>query len=277
MQLSPPPPLAADYEITDSQVAQFRRDGFIVLRGVLDAEEIAAYEQAIRDTAMVFFRRYHMEPAPHGGFLQRKLNLRYESEGVRRFCLAPRFGRIAARLLQVPAVRIYHDQPLFKQPGGAESAWHQDQFYWPLATDRALGLWMPLVDCTEQMGSMRFVVGSHRFGDLGGGVISAGAAGFFDRFIAREQLSIFQTDSLAAGDCTFHSGWTIHGAPANHSATMREAMIVTFYPDGTRVAEFDNPQRAGNAKAFLGGREPGQPADSALNPVVYREQEPTAR
>lgn len=41
------PPLAADYEITASQVARFRRDGFIVLRGVLDAEEIAAYGQAI--------------------------------------------------------------------------------------------------------------------------------------------------------------------------------------------------------------------------------------
>jgi len=271
------PPLAADYEISDSQVARFRRDGFIVLRGVLDAEEIAAYGQAIRDTAMVFFRRYNMEPATHGGFLQRKLNLRRESEGVRRFCLAPRFGRIAARLLQVPAVRIYHDQPLFKHPGAAESAWHQDQFYWPLATDRALGLWMPLVDCTEQMGSMRFVVGSQRFGDLGGGTISADSAGLFDRFIAREQLAIFQTDFLAAGDCTFHSGWTIHGAPANHSTAMREAMIVTFYPDGTRVAALDNPQRAGDAKAFLGGREPGQPADSELNPVVYREQEPAAR
>ena len=277
MQLSAPPPLAADYEITDSQVAQFRRDGFIVLRGVLDAEEIAAYGQAIRDTAMVFFRRYHMEPAPHGGFLRRKLNLRFESEGVRRFCLAPRFGRIAARLLQVPAVRIYHDQPLFKHPGGAESAWHQDQFYWPLATDRSLGLWMPLVDCTEQMGSMRFVAGSHRFGDLDGGAISTDSAGFFERFIAREQLSVFQTESLAAGDCTFHSGWTIHGAPANHSAAMREAMIVTFYPDGTRVAALDNPQRAGDAKVFLGGREPGQPADSALNPVVYRELAPTER
>ena len=58
---------------------------------------------------------------------------------------------------------------------------------------------------------------------------------------------------------------------------MREAMIVTYYPDGTRVAEFDNPQRAGDAKAFLGGREPGQAADSALNPVVYREEEPAAR
>ena len=90
--LSTLPPLAADYEIDDSQVAQFRRDGFIVLRGVLDVAEIAAYGQAIRDAAMVFFRRYNMEPAPHGGFLNRKLNLRYESDGVRRFCLAPRFG-----------------------------------------------------------------------------------------------------------------------------------------------------------------------------------------
>ncbi len=37
-----------------------------------------------------------------------------------------------------------------------------DQYYWPVATDRAVGLWTPLVDCTEEMGAMRFVVGSHR-------------------------------------------------------------------------------------------------------------------
>ena len=269
------PLLAADYEITDEHVAQFWRDGFILLRGVLSAEEIAAYGQAIRDAAMVFFKRYNMEPAKHGGFLQRKLNLRCEFEEVRRFCLAPRFGRIAARLMKVRAVRIFHDQPLFKHPGAAESAWHQDQYYWPLATDRSLGMWMPLIDCTNKMGSIRFVVGSHRFGDLNGGAISTDSAGFFDRVIEREQLSLFQTEFMAAGDCTFHSGWTIHGALANDSDRMREAMIVTFYPDGTRVGELNTPKRVGDAKVFLGGRESGQPADSELNTVVYRETRPT--
>ena len=263
------PPLNADYSLSDEQVAQFWRDGFIVLRAVLSRDEVSAYGAVIRDTAMRRFAARDMPAAAHGAFLQ-TLGLRFDAEGVRRFCLAPRFGAIAARLLQVPAVRIFHEQALFKQSGGSDSHWHQDQYYWPLATDRSLGLWMPLVDCNRQMGTIRFVRGSHRYGDLAGRDISDESAHHFDEFIVRERLDIYQTEELAAGDCTFHLGWTVHGAPANHSDAMREAMIVTFYPDGTRVDSLSNPSRVNDARVFLGGRKPGELADSELNTVVYR-------
>ena len=177
------PPLDADYSISDAQVERFWRDGFIVLRAVLSPGEIRAYGRVIRETARRRFAAKQMQPAAHGAFLQ-TLGLRFDSEGVRRFCLAPRFGAIAARMLQVPAVRIYHEQALFKQPGGGDSHWHQDQYYWPLATDRSLGLWMPLVDCSREMGSIRFVRGSHRYGDLEGQQISDESAQHFDQFIA---------------------------------------------------------------------------------------------
>lgn len=74
---------------------------------------------------------------------------------------------------------------------------------------------------------------------------------------------------MAAGDATFHNGWLIHGATANQTARMREAMIVTYYPDGTRCDELTNPSRVNDAKVFLGGRQPGELADSELNTVVY--------
>ena len=267
------PALNPDYAMSDAQVEQFWRDGFIVLRAVLSREEVSAYGAAIRRTAMRRFAANDMQASAHGAFLQ-TLGLRFDDDGVRRFCLAPRFGAIAARLLQVPAVRIFHEQALFKQPGGSDSHWHQDQYYWPLATDRSLGLWMPLVDCTREMGTIRFARGSHRYGDLAGRDISDASARHFDEFIARERLEVHQVEALAAGDCTFHLGWTVHGATANHSDAMREAMIVTFYPDGTRVDALTNPSRVNDARVFLGGRKPGELADSELNTVVYRAPQP---
>ena len=59
---------------------------------------------------------------------------------------APRFAEVAARLLGVEGVRLYHDQGLFKEPGGGPTPWHQDGYYWPLDTERTITLWMPLVD-----------------------------------------------------------------------------------------------------------------------------------
>ena len=61
-------------------------------------------------------------------------------------------------------------------------------------------------------------------------------------------------------------------ATPNRSSAMREAMIVTYYPDGTRVDELSNPSRENDARVYLGGRKPGELADSELNTVVYRRE-----
>ena len=262
------PPLDSEYAVSEEQVARFWRDGFIVLPGVLSDEEVAAYAPVIRDTAMARYRANGMQPGSGGAFLQ-TLNMRFDNDGMRRFCLSRRFGGIVAALTRSAAVRIYHEQALFKPPGGTDSHWHQDQYYWPVATDRAVGLWTPLVDCTEEMGAMRFVVGSHRYGNLSGTHISDESARFFDDFIAREGLQVYQVPRMAAGDCSFHLAWTVHGAPGNRSQQMREAMVVTYYPDGTRVDELSNPSRVADAEEFLGGRSEGELADSELNTIVF--------
>ena len=39
---------------------------------------------------------------------------------------------VAARLMQSLSVRLYHDQALFKEPGGGHTPWHQDQPYYDI-------------------------------------------------------------------------------------------------------------------------------------------------
>ncbi len=260
--------LSNDYLLTDEQVDEFWDNGFIVLKCVLSRSEIEYYGKAIRDTAMAHFRAQGMKSTFGGAFLQ-QLNLRLDDNIVREFCLSRRLGSIAARLLQCERVRIYHDQALFKSPGDSDSYWHQDQYFWPLDTDRSLGLWMPLVDCDENMGSLRYASGSHRYGNLGQHKLGEESGRFFDEFIEDKELEVIQTENLKAGDCAFHLGWTIHGAPANRSKKTREAMVVTFFPDGTKLDELTNESRVNDAEQFLGGRRPGEIADSKLNPIVY--------
>ena len=93
----------------------------------------------------------------------------------------------------------------------------------------------------------------------------------FDSFIKKENLEIIEIESCNAGDCTFHFGWTAHGAGPNLSERMREAMIVSFFADGTRVGELYNQARVNDAKYFLGGKTTGELADSDLNTVVYQK------
>ena len=265
------PDLSSDYPLTREQIASYQQDGHIYLPEVCSKDEVEAYRQVITETAYANFPdkgKLEDRNSYDKAFLQ-TLNLRFKSEGVKAFVLARRFGKIAAELMGEDAVRIYHEQALFKEPGGSISAWHQDQYYWPLATNNAMGMWMPLVDVTLDMGPILYASGSHKDGYLGHYAISDESQDVFETVMNDRGFPRWQRE-MKAGDATFHNGWLIHGATPNHSETMREAMIVTFYPDGTRVSELDNPNREHDAQVFLGGKQPGELANSNLNTVVYR-------
>ena len=172
--------------------------------------------------------------------------------------------------MKVSAVRIFHEQAIFKHPGDTKSYWHQDQFFWPLDTNLHVGMWMPLIDCTKDMGIMRFVKNSHTMGDLMGISINEKSENHYDKIIDEKKLEVVELKSINAGDCTFHFGWTIHGAGLNKSDKIREAMVVTYYADGSRVGKLDTKDRKGDAELFLGGKKAGEVADHPMNTIVYK-------
>jgi ectoine hydroxylase-related dioxygenase (phytanoyl-CoA dioxygenase family) len=92
-------------------------------------------------------------------FLQ-VMNLWRHSAVVSRFVHGQRLARIAAELLGVTGVRLYHDQSLYKEPGGGLTPAHADQYYWPLATDRTVTAWIPLQAVPLEMGPLGFFAGS---------------------------------------------------------------------------------------------------------------------
>lgn len=265
------PDLAEDYALQPAQIAEYQRNGHILLRGVCNSAEVQAYEPII-NAAVV---RYSADLPPlaerdtYGMAFIQIMNLWVRDEAVRRYTLARRFGRIAAQLMGVKGVRIYHDQALFKEPGGGMTPWHQDEYYWPLDTDNTLTMWMPLVDSTPEMGTLIFASGSQVEGYLGRLPISDESEAIFKRFVAEKGFALVPGDTLAAGDATFHSGWTLHTAPGNQSAICREVMTVIYMADGAHVTQPDNKHRENDLVSWLPGCKPGDLAASELNPLVY--------
>ena len=76
---------------------------------------------------------------------------------------------------------------------------------------------------------------------------------------------------MNAGDCSFHFGWTIHGAGLNKSNKVREAMVVTYYADGSRVGKLDTKDRKGDAELFLGNKKEVEVANDPMNTIVYKK------
>jgi ectoine hydroxylase-related dioxygenase (phytanoyl-CoA dioxygenase family) len=252
-------------------ITEVAERGHTVVRGLASPEEVAAFRPAI-ETAVA---RHAERMAPlkerdtYGKAFLQVPNLWQRDPVVERFVRAPRFAQVAAALLGVEGVRLYHDQALCKEPGGGYTPWHQDQVYWPFATDRTITMWMPLVDVPAEVGSMTFASGSHRHGELGRHVIGDDSEAAFATTVDELGLSLDTHGAVAAGDATFHLGWTLHRAPANASDLVRSVMTIIYFADGAIVGPLDSPYRAFDNKVWLDGIPPGEPAAGPLNPVLW--------
>ena len=259
------------YSLSQTQIRRFRRDGHVFLPQLLPAEALAPFRDAIGATANahVTETRALGERDTYGKAFLQIFNLWTLDDTVRRFVLAPRFAAVAARLLGVRALRLYHDQALFKEPGGGITPWHQDQHYWPLDTDRTITLWMPLVDVDENMGMMQFASGVHAAGRIAHAGISDASQAFYENYVAERGFPISSERTARAGDASFHTGWAPHRAPPNTSTTRRDVMTVIYYADGARVADPVRPEAHGDLRAWLGDLPPGAKAVTRLNPLVW--------
>jgi ectoine hydroxylase-related dioxygenase (phytanoyl-CoA dioxygenase family) len=266
-----PDMLSKSYELSAADIESYQRDGHILLRGVCEAGELAHAAPLIENAAMAekTETRSLADRDTYGrAFLQME-NLWIRHPEVRSYVLAARFGEIAAKLMGVDGVRIYHDQALFKEPGGGPTPWHQDQVYWPLSSEKTITMWMPLEDIDADPGSMTFASGSHLIPRAADVVISDESEAWFESFVAQHRIPLHTYGAMRAGDATFHAGWTMHRANGNKTDRMRKVMTVIYYADGTRAIEPDRPERANDLRNWLGGVTPGQLANSENNPIVW--------
>ncbi|MHA8079453.1 phytanoyl-CoA dioxygenase family protein [Aquirufa antheringensis] len=257
------------FSVSPEQRAYFTANGHAYIPGLISAAELQPYRQAILDWAADF--RAQQKPMEerdtYGKAFLQMMNLWESSETVKEFTLAKRFASAAAQLLGVQQVRLYHDQALFKEPGGGHTPWHQDQYYWPLDTPKTVTMWMPLVDIEEGMGMLTFASKSSD-ADLPKLEISDASEALIGDYVAKQGYEIVAQKSMKAGDATFHLGWTLHNAPGNQSSKMREVMTIIYMDAEARVMEPQNPNQEADRQRWLQGLAPGSPAASALNPLI---------
>lgn len=257
--------------LADGGAEDFRRDGHVMVPGLATAQELAAVRPAIvaAGTEHAWDKRSLEERDTYGRAFLQSFNLWRLDPLIERFVRSPRFAEVAATLLGVDGVRLYHDQGLFKEAGGGHTPWHQDQYYWPFEGDVTVTMWMPLIDIPADVGSMTFVSGSHRRPELRGPGISDESQATFEASLRASGLEQHTHGALRAGDATFHAGWTVHSAPPNPTEAMRPVMTVIYVADGVRVADDLSDAQELDRTMWLGGREPGEQVDSDHNPLLW--------
>lgn len=266
--------LSSDYVLTKEQVAQYEEEGHVLLRQLASQAVVDHYRPLIVEEV----QRLNKETRPlverdtYGKAFLQISNVWEQSEIVKPFVFARRFAKVAAELMGVDGVRMYHDQALFKESGGGHTPWHQDQIYWPVDTDKTVTLWMPLVNIPEEVGSMIFASGSHHKGYISKLEISDQSHKTLKSYIDGEGLPQVGYGAMSAGDATFHAGWTLHSAPGNPTPNTREVMTVIYVADGTKVLSPDTNARKNDLTRWMPGLSAGDLIDSPLNLLMYRKQ-----
>lgn len=203
-------------------VDSYRRNGFVQLRGVLDAAEVERLAAAAREV-------YEHGQALNAGdrTFKQVVNVWQQDEVLRELTFHAGLAAAATQLAGI-SLRLWHDQLLMKKPHNqAPTEYHQDAPYWPHAGSRhSLSAWVALVDVPYERGCMSFIPGQQDRHDIR----PVDLTDRTDLFEAAPDL-VYQprvTLPLRAGDVTFHNGYTPHTANANDTDDVRLAQVVIY-------------------------------------------------
>lgn len=234
--------------------AQFEEDGFLVIRGVLEAAELSIYQDIYSrmlsgdiDTRLHRHDLGNNIPQQSAALKENICQIMWPSLYVRHLDQGPAHQRCqaAARVLQGPDMAHDFDMCICKSPhSNAETPWHCDQGYWlDLPDKRACSCWIAISATTLDNGCMWFAPGSHRqpmrpHQPAAPGVHVLKCEG---------HESEGRACPLQPGDATIHGGATRHYSRGNTTDSWRNGFIVNYRPSAMveyeREHDFDHGYR----------------------------------
>lgn len=211
----------------DALVADFRRDGFCVIRGALDAGELAALQEETwaqiaagpdREPSTDFMMRRVVDGDDLFFRIQTLHDRPLVNDSTLRALAHPVILELSRRLMDGADITHLGNAMVWKGPdGGPPIDVHRDSF--PTAEGHVpdlVNVDLYLDAATVETGCLYVLPGSHRRAD----VRAEMAAGFTDEFVPVP---------MAAGDVLFHSAMVLHGShPTPKGGPLRRVFYVTY-------------------------------------------------
>lgn len=153
--------------LTQAQIQQFHREGYLLVDGFLSTEEIALVQDCYMQTLERLRAEQTLENVQSGGDRDEDYQVFQIRTAHQRH---PIFHMLIndSRLLDLvecllgPDLRLIHYQGLYKPPRtGGVVGWHQDNYYFNVAAERTVSVWLALDDATVDNGCMWYLPGQH--------------------------------------------------------------------------------------------------------------------
>ena len=186
--------------VRDDEIAAFRRDGVVALRGIYPLERVEqlreamdeVFDRSTTETERTGLATGASTTGSRADMVERLLDFRDRNDGVevaleggreptgrsivetdacawheglRRHHVEGPLPAIVAALTASETVNLYSDQLFLKEPGSSvRTPWHQDKPFWLLQGTKVAVCWVPVDVVTVDNGAMGYIRGSHRWG-----------------------------------------------------------------------------------------------------------------
>lgn len=151
-------------KISSEQIAQYQRDGAIVIKNALDPEQLQLLTSGVEEAYNAPERRATKVSAPMGqGQTVVRDYVAHESPSLTALVDSGVVGEIGAALMQTPSAQVILDQIFYKTKGPiVATPWHQDTPFLRVRGDDLVRLWFPC-DISPRELTVQVVRGSHRW------------------------------------------------------------------------------------------------------------------
>ncbi|HYE07968.1 MAG TPA: phytanoyl-CoA dioxygenase family protein [Planctomycetota bacterium] len=255
-------PAAPAPALTAEQQRALRDDGFVILRGIVPRERLAAVLRrfaAVGDRMVETLRRDGAPVDDHPDAPdERRLALatarcrkefarfgrgwRREVVGQEVFALqtAPPLVDAVAGMLgeEVYGHIVLNARPKLPDQRLTTVPWHQDSAYFgpQYVGQRIVTAWVPLVDVDERNGCMQVALGSHRYGNVAHHVEDA-EGGFLEITGGDPRADVTVTCAMAPGDVLLFEQLLWHRSLPNVGDGVRWSVDLRYYGAGFDARE----------------------------------------
>ena len=226
------------FEIGDSQVEQFRAQGFVLLENLISQDDV---DHARQSFGRLFRGEFETGVQPDEvNWLDQKsppelprqiCNSWKADKAIAKIVLSENLGRAIAKLAGWPGARIMHDNVIWKPPGARPLGYHQDNAYIPWVRPREMvSCWIALDDTTAEGGTLEVVSGSHQWPVENPRGEFHGPENYREEMMRAANKEGVEPDIVPvvvpSGGGSFHHGSVWHGSGFNKSQNPRRSIVI---------------------------------------------------
>ena len=210
-------------------VEQYEREGYVIVRNVLDADLMAEGRDHID---WLLAKNPHLRPEQLGHHLMTN-----DAFWV-RLVSDDRLLDIAEQFLG-PDLSLFASHYIAKPPRTGKSVpWHQDGSYWPLDPMRAITFWLSLDRSDDENGCLKVIPRTQNKRLISkDDYVAQGEESAFE--VAMDPSMIDESDAvdlvLEPGDLSIHHPNVFHGSHTNTSDRWRRGLTIRYIPTSTRI------------------------------------------